>query len=301
LICAQGRKRGEPLVVHVNGLLFPLPTGLLHGALPGDCVLVAQHHAERPWTGLRRALQRWGLAPVDGFFFAARQLATDWIEAGIIRSPRAIYEVMEAGSPLQYQARPAARAVTGLHGDPVILWTGNLNPNKDPLTILAGFETILYQAPQARLYMAYRYDDLLPQVKARIAASEGLRSAVTLLGPIPFAQIAAYYNSADIFVQGSAKEGSGLALLDAMACGLVPVVTDIPSFRTITDGGRVGALWSVGDPAAFAAALSGVIRQPLGPASARARRFFQENWSFPAIGRRALAAYDVIWRGRVRS
>jgi glycosyltransferase involved in cell wall biosynthesis len=297
-ICAQGRKRRQPLVVHVNGLLFPLPTRLLHRALRGDGILVAQHHAERPWSGLRRVLQRWGLAPVDGFFFAARQLAAEWIEASIIRSPRTVHQVMEAGSPFQYQPRAAARAITGLHGAPVILWTGNLNPNKDPLTILAGVETILEKAPQAHLYMAYRYDDLLPQVKARIASSEGLRSAVTLLGPVPFDQIAAYYNSADIFVQGSAKEGSGLALLDAMACGVVPVVTDIPSFHAITDGGRIGALWTVGDPTAFAAALLDVVRRPLEPASAQARRFFRENWSFPAIGRRALEAYDAIWRTR---
>jgi glycosyltransferase involved in cell wall biosynthesis len=300
-VCAEGRDPREPLVVHVNGLLFPLPTGLLCRTLRCESVFVVQHHAGRPWAGLRRVVQRWGLARVDGFFFAAPELAAEWIAAGIIPSPQAVHQVMEAGSPLQYQPRAAARAVTGLHGAPVILWTGNLNANKDPLTILAGFETILDRAPQARLYMAYRYADLLPQVKARIAVSDRLRQAVTLLGPIPFSDIATYYNSADLFVQGSAKEGSGLALLDAMACGVVPVVTDIPSFRTITAGGTIGALWPVGDPAAFAEALLAVIRQPLEPASARARGFFQEHWSFPAIGRRALEAYDAIWRGRVRA
>ncbi len=126
---------------------------------------------------------------------------------------------MEASSPFRHRDRAAARATTGLRGDPVLLWTGNLYPNKDPLTILAGLERLLARLPGARLYMAWRYASLLRQVEARIAASETLRPAVTLLGEIPHGQIEAYYNSADFFVQGSAKEGSGIALLDALACG----------------------------------------------------------------------------------
>ena len=236
---------------------------------------------------------------MDGFFFAARELAHEWVEQGSVRSLAAVYEVMELSSPFCYQDRAAARAITGLSGDPVVLWTGNLYPNKDPLTILAGFERLLEQAPHARLHMAYRYASLLPQVEARIASSPTLRQAVTLLGKIPHGQIAAYYNSADLFVQGSAKEGSGVALLDALACGVVPIVTDIPSFRVLTDGGRIGALWPVGDVEAFTAALLHVAGQPLAPLSHEARRFFDATWSFPAIGRQAVAAYRQAIQARL--
>jgi hypothetical protein len=50
--------------------------------------------------------------------------------------------------------------------------------------------------------------------------------------------------AADLFVSGSQREGSGTALLESLACGLPPIVTDIPSFRMLTCDGRIGALWS---------------------------------------------------------
>ncbi|HSJ56909.1 MAG TPA: glycosyltransferase family 4 protein [Anaerolineae bacterium] len=312
--CARALARGEQPVVHVNGLLFPLATRLLTARLSRAArarhrvpvvarhriPVVAQHHAEPPWRGRGAVLQRWGLAPVDGFFFASRELAHEWVACGTIRSIDRVHEVMEASSPFHFEERAAARACTGLIGDPVILWTGNLNANKDPLTILSGFERLLERFPRARLYMAYRYADLLPRVEARIGASESLRSTVALLGEIAYAGIEAYYNSADFFVQGSAREGSGLALLDAMACGVVPVVTDIPSFRTLTDGGRVGAIWRRGDPDAFVSAFFQAASRPLDLASQQTRGYFETTWSPPALGRRAVAAYRDVLRAGAR-
>jgi glycosyltransferase involved in cell wall biosynthesis len=299
--CARALARGEQPVVHVNGLLFPLATRLLTARLSRAArvrhriPVVAQHHAEPPWRGRGALLQRWGLTPVDGFFFAARELAHEWVALGTIRSTDRVHEVMEASSSFGFEERAAARDRTGLAGEPLLLWTGNLNANKDPLTILAGFEHLLERLPRAHLYMAYRYADLLPEVEARIGASEALRQAVTLLGEIPHASIEAYYNSADFFVQGSAREGSGLALLDAMACGVVPVVTDIPSFRTLTGGGHVGALWRRGDVDAFVSAFLSAAARPVAQASRETRRYFEATWSAPALGRRAVAAYlDVL-------
>jgi glycosyltransferase involved in cell wall biosynthesis len=142
--------------------------------------------------------------------------------------------------------------------------------------------------------MAYRQAELLPTLEAKIAGTERLCGAVTLLGEIPYEEIEPYYNSADLFVQGSAHEGSGLALLDAMACGVVPVVTDIPSFRTITDGGRIGALWRPGDVDGFVGAFLRTAEQPLAAVSRRARRYFEQNWSAETVGRRALAVYRRV-------
>jgi glycosyltransferase involved in cell wall biosynthesis len=235
-----------------------------------------------------------GLEAVDGFLFAARALAEEWVATGLIQPADRVYEIMETSTPFRYQCRDNARAITGLTGQPILLWTGRLNANKDPLTVLDGFGSFVRLVPEARLYMAYVDDDLLQAVKARIRESDDLRRTVTLLGHLPYPDMEAYYNSADIFVQGSRHEGSGIAVLDAMACGVLPVVTDIPSFRLMTDGGRIGALWPASDAGALAESLLKVWDKPLTERSVETANFFQENWHFEVIGRRAVSVYNEI-------
>ena len=256
--------------------------------------MVLQHHGELSRAGWRSWLQCWGLRRATAYWFTNAELAQGWIATRAIPDGSKVQEVMEISSALRYQSRPEARAQTQMVGDPVLFWAGNLKPNKDPLTILAGFRQILPEYPQARLYMAYRENELEQPVIAAIAADPRLASAVTLLGNIPYRQIAPYFNSADLFVQGSYKEGSGIALLDALACGVVPVVTDIPAFRTITQDGTVGALWPPGDVAALVAALRRTLAQPVTDQSTRARQLFADQWSYVAIARRMVQLYKEM-------
>lgn len=297
-LCCASLQAGERVILHMNGLLFPLQTRHLRQSAPPDCALVVQHHAERPWPGWRSPLQRWGLRMVDGALFTNRVLAQEWQAAGVFDVRRPVYEVMECSSQLTYTDRNTARAVTNMAGAPILFWAGNLTSNKDPLTILTGFEQLLADYPAARLYMAYREAQLLAQVQNKIVQSEALRNSVHLLGELAYSEIGNYYNSADLFVQGSAKEGSGVALLDALACGVVPVVTAIPAFRTITQEGAVGALWQVGDVASFVTALHHVLARPLTSQSQQTRTLFNQHWSYAAIGQRAAQIYQEVLQRR---
>ncbi len=286
----------EPMstTVHINGLSYSLQTRLLRSEIPTGCAIVAQHHAERPWKSIRRPLQKWGLRSVDGFFFAAHELADCWIESGLISKKQQIYEVMEGSTYFQRKDRTIARARTRLDGTPVLLWVGNLTENKDPLTVLAGFEHILVQVPTARLYMVYRQTNLLEAVRDRVASSSTLRTAVTLLGSLPHSEMEDFYNSSDYFVLGSHYEGSGFALAEAMACGVVPIVTAIPSFLAMTDDGRVGACWSEGDPTSFAHAFMRVLRLSIEDLSRQVLNCFNRQLSFPAIARKSVQAYNEL-------
>lgn len=291
--CA-GTSKKEPTVVHCNGLIFPLQLAALRVVLPAETAMVVQHHAERPFRGLRRHIQKWCLRAADGFFFAASELASSWVEHGLISGHQRVYEVMEGSTSFCRRDRAAARARTGLTGDPVVLWVGRLISLKDPLAVLRGFEIVLQQLPNARLYMIFGGDELLPGVCRSIEASTLLSRSVTLLGRLPHSELESFYNSADYFVLGSHYEGSGYSLAEALACGVVPVVTDIPSFRALTDGGRIGACWPPGDGGAFAAAFLRVSRQPIQNISDQAVHFFEEHLSFPAIARKAIRAYREL-------
>ena len=129
---------------------------------------------------------------------------------------------------------------------------------------------------------------LLSAVRAAVTRL-GLEGSVDLRGRRPHAEMPLFYGAADLFVLGSHQEGSGFALLEALACGLPPVVTDIPPFRRITDDGRIGVLWPRGAPEACARAIAAASRQPFEPATIR--RYFETSWSFPAIARAAAEIY----------
>lgn len=291
-VCA--RREASRIALHLHGLFYPLQAISLRRMVPPDCAIVAQHHAERPWKIIRRPLQKWGLRSVDGFFFAARGLADSWIEYGIVGGWQQVYEVMEGSTCFRRGDRVAARSRTGLHGTPTILWVGNLTANKDPLTVLMGFERILQQVPEARLCMAYRATDLLGPVHRLIDSSSRLRSAVTLLGDVPHLELEDIYNSADYFVLGSHYEGSGFALAEAMACGVVPVVTSIPSFLAMTENGNVGACWTPSDCRSFASAFLRILAQNIEDLSKRTASCFDRRLSYPAIARTSLQAYDEL-------
>jgi glycosyltransferase involved in cell wall biosynthesis len=288
-------------VVHVSGLVNCLAMRVLRNSLPRHCGIVSQHHGELPWRTMARPLQRWGLRSADGFFFAARDLAALWIDQGLISTRQQIYQVMEGSNDFRRRDRKAARSCTGLWGDPVVLWVGRLIALKDPLTVLKGFERILQQASGARLYMVFSESDLLGAVQDCIASSAALSPAVTLLGKVPHVKLEQIYNSADYFVLGSHREGSGFGLAEAMACGVVPVVTDIPSFRVMTDDGRLGACWAPGDPGAFSRAFTEVTRRPLSELSDQTESFFHQHLSYTAIACESIKAYHDVLSTRAGS
>jgi len=62
---------------------------------------------------------------------------------------------------------------------------------------------------------------------------------VIFTGPVPEDQKVDYYNLAEVFVCPSRLEGFGLSVMEAIACGRLVVVSDIPSFNEIC-GGRKG-------------------------------------------------------------
>jgi glycosyltransferase involved in cell wall biosynthesis len=294
-----------PAVVHLHSLVYPLQVRLLRARLPPAAALLVQDHggihAGSPGFRLRRwrALHRFGLRAADGFLFSAEELARPWQEAGIIGPGQAVHAVPEGSTDLALSPpRPADRRASG---QPALLWVGRLDDNKDPLTVLSAFERALAHLPAAELTMAFSESSLLPRVRARLAASPALRARVHLAGRIDHAAMPALYASADLFVLGSHHEGSGYALLEALACGLTPVVTDIPSFRVFC-GGRVGELFPPGDVAACAAAIVRQGRDVLAHGPARrsdVAAHFARALSWPAVGARAVAIYRAVAQKRV--
>jgi glycosyltransferase involved in cell wall biosynthesis len=230
----------------------------------------------------------------DAFFFTAVRDADPWRQAGFIASRQPVHPVLESSTTIRPVDRFTAREDTRLEGDPALLWVGRLNENKDPLTILDGYEAALSRLPGAMLTLIYGTGDLLPGVTRRLQASARLAGRVRLRGAVPHEHMASFYSAADLFVLGSHHEGSGYALLEACACGLPPVVTDIPTFRSMTDEGSIGALWPPGEPSAFADALVEVAGRDGRALRRQVLGHFERALSWTAVARQAADAYAAV-------
>jgi glycosyltransferase involved in cell wall biosynthesis len=89
----------------------------------------------------------------------------------------------------------------------------------------------------------------------RQAAELGLGDAVRFLGPLPPAALKEPLSAADVFVLATSNEGWANVFLEAMACGLPVVTTDVGGNREVVCREELGTVVSFGDPAALATAL----------------------------------------------
>ena len=285
-------------VVHVNGLIFPRLVVTLRQNVSARTAIVVQHHGgEFPIRGSgvigQRLLQRWkaGLAGATALSFTAAEQAGPWRDAGVLANQRVI-EIVEASTTMREVRRERAVTAIGLSGQPLILWVGRLTTNKDPLTVLDGLERALPQLPDARVVMVFGDNTLIDTVDERVRASALLASRVTLAGRVSHDEMPNYYAAADVFISGSHHEGSGYALIEAMSAGLVPVVTNIPSFRAIAGDGR--ERWAPGDPADLARLLLKTCSTDLDAQKIAVRARFNRELTWDAIGARTVREYRAL-------
>ena len=289
----------RPDVLHLHSLGFAADAFALARHLP-QLPIVIQDHADRPPRRWRRPWWRRWYGAAAGIAFTAADMAQPFTRAGLFAPRTRLFAIPESSSRFTPGERDRARAETGLHGDPCVLWVGHLNAGKDPLTVLDGVARAVQRLPGLQLWCVFGNAPLLDAVRQRIAHDPRLAGRVHLLGKVAHARIETLMRAADLFVAGSHAEGCGYALLEALACGVAPVATDIPAFRALTGDGRVGRLWPCGDAAQLAEALVDVAANRPSPAQVRAH--FDATLSFAALGRRWADAYaqvldDRQWRG----
>jgi glycosyltransferase involved in cell wall biosynthesis len=90
----------------------------------------------------------------------------------------------------------------------------------------------------------------------------GLAENVTFTGRLDPAGIAGALKRADIYVSTSVSDSTSVSLLEAMACGTIPVVTDLAANREWVRSGRSGALFPPGDHEALASAILAIRSNP---------------------------------------
>jgi len=88
-----------------------------------------------------------------------------------------------------------------------------------------------------------------------------LDEVVSFLGMIPIDQVYPLLRTAHLLIMPSRSEGMPTALLEAQACGCVPVASRLPGITDVAvEDGVTGLLAPVNDTAAFVEAIAGICR-----------------------------------------
>ena len=148
--------------------------------------------------------------------------------------------------------------------------------------------------PDLHLWCCFGSSPLRQGVEQVIHYDARLRERVHLIGKVEHTHIQRLMHAADLFVSASHREGSGFALIEALACGLPPVVTDIPSFRALTGDGAIGHLWPTGDAHQFSRALQNASRTISPTQRQSVRAHFDRHLSLPALGRTLSQVYRQL-------
>lgn len=276
-------KNLDPDVVIVSGIRSPLQIIQLRLNIGQNTIIIGRHHAERPPKAIRRLLQQLADKCINAYLFTSTGNAQEWFDAGIIGHGKEIYELIEASTGLTRLEKERSLQQTEMNGDPVFLWVGRLNVNKDPLTVLKGFEKYLVSNPVGRLYMIFGGEDLLHEVNDLIEQSPVLSGAVILKGQIANNELSAWYSAADFYISASHSEGGSYALLEAMACGCIPIVTAIPAALKVIGDGRYGVIFQPGDVNDLAKKLAGLSAIDQKPLSKAIEYYFNAELSSRAI------------------
>lgn len=237
----------RPDVVIVHGLIVPWQVILLRLQLGRTARIFIQHHSEKLSRFPRTLLQRMADKYIDAYLFTSSEQAEPWLNKGIIADRAKVKQLFEGSSAFGPSDRSEARKRTGITGNSVYLWVGRLISIKDPLTVVRAFVRFLRQGNKADLYMIFQTTDLLDDVKALLEVHADVASSIHLVGKVDHDELVYWYNSADFFVLGSYDEATNISLCEAMSCGCIPILTDIPAFRAMTGNGKCGLLFPPGN------------------------------------------------------
>lgn len=275
----------KPAVVLVQGLVFPFQIIMLRLLTSKRTIILAQHHGEKSARTFKgRLLHRIADKCITAYLFNSIVYAQDRLEKKLISRPDKIFQLQEGSNYFRKNDKQAARTRLQIKADgPIFLWVGRLNDNKDPLTILKAFESYLQKVHAAKLYMIYQTKDLIDVIEEFLNANDLLFKSVILLGRIPHAELETWYNAADYFISGSKFEYGGFALLEAMACGCIPIASDLPTTRLYFKQERYGFLFPSGDHRALFAVLMHLNEVDTEKLSCDIAEHFQRELSFEKI------------------
>ena len=143
-------------------------------------------------------------------------------------------------------------------GRPLIGHVGRLKKYKSVDHLLRAFEIVLKDIPDARLRIVGDGDfrsDL-----EKLAHELAIADQVEFTGYLSEAEKVRHLNQMSVAVNCSAKEGWGLTVIEANACGVPVVASDVPGLRDSVVDEKTGLLYEFGNIEQLAQKITLVLR-----------------------------------------
>jgi glycosyltransferase involved in cell wall biosynthesis len=209
---------------------------------------------------LQRARARWVLARADLVLADADNLGA---AARALGAPQERVRIVPWGVDL-------ARFRAGAAREPGLLLSTRMHePVYDLPTLFAGVAPVLAVRPHTRLVVAG--EGTLRQDLERLAGAALPPGRVTFTGRLTLDAMAGWLARADLVLSASRSDSTSVSLLEAMAAGALPVVSDIAGNREWVGEGDGARLFAPGDAAGVTRAVLAALDDPAWAATARAR------------------------------
>jgi glycosyltransferase involved in cell wall biosynthesis len=178
---------------------------------------------------------------------------------------------------------PGTRA--GRFPEPTLLYVGRLKRYKGIDLLLRAAAHLRDRGSRVRLLVAGRgeHRGRLEKLRSRL----DLGDSVEFLGYVAEDEKIRLFQRSWIHVLTSPKEGWGISILEAAACGTPTIASNSPGLRDAVQDGKTGLLVHHGDVAALASAISGLLadgrrREGMGDAA----RSFAEEFTWETSARK---------------
>jgi glycosyltransferase involved in cell wall biosynthesis len=173
------------------------------------------------------------------------------------RTGRALVEI-PGGVDLEafHRVKSTVQDRYGLAGAEVVLYVGRFAPLKYVTLLIDAFARLARKREKARLLLVG--DGPLESALRKQAESLHVNDRVVFAGSIPNRELAPYYSAADVFALPSKFDNSPNAVLEAMACEVPVVATNVGGVPRYVTNGETGLLVDT-DPDALADVLERVL------------------------------------------
>lgn len=179
---------------------------------------------------------------------------------------------------------------------PTIGYLGRIKKYKSIDQLIRAFGRVRVEIPEATLFIVGEGDGRrsLEDLVHRL----GLEGAVTFTGYLPEDEKVKLVNRMHVVVNTSAKEGWGLTVTEANACGVPVIASNVPGLRDAVKDGETGLLYEYGNVEELARKLIQLLKdEPLRQRLGKNAQEYASTFRWDLCAERMLGALERVRSG----